>query len=58
MTYTIVVCRVKNSDEEQRNCPNYVESYYTNKFEKFLYPVGSIIRNHYDARSLERQKIN
>jgi hypothetical protein len=43
------VCRVKNPDDGQRNCPKRVEFYSKNKFEKFVQLVGFIIgeiKNH------------
>ena len=55
MTYTIAVCTVKTSDDGQRNCPNHVEFYSKNKFEKLVNLVGFIIRIYNDARSPERQ---
>ena len=39
----------------QRNCPKHVEFYSKNKFEKFVYLVGFIIRIYHDARSPEGQ---
>jgi hypothetical protein len=42
-------------DDGQRNCPEHVEFYSKNKFEKLLYLVGFIIRIYHDARPPERQ---
>jgi len=44
MTYTIAVCKMKNPDDGQRNCPKHVEFYSKNKFEKLVHLVGFIIR--------------
>jgi len=45
MTYTIVVCTVKKTpDDGQGNCPEHVEFYSKNKFEKLAHLVGFIIR--------------
>ena len=46
----------KTPDDGQRNCPQHVEFYSKNKFEKLVHLVGFIIRIYHDARSLERQK--
>jgi len=43
MTYTYC-CVYSASDDGQRYCPKYVESYYKNKFEKLMLLVGFIIR--------------
>jgi len=37
------------------DCPEHVEFYSKNKFEKFVHLVGFIIRICNDARSPERQ---
>jgi len=42
-------------DDGQRNCPNHVEFYSKNKFEKLVHLVGFIIRIYHDARSPELQ---
>ena len=55
MTYNIAVCTVKTPDDGQRNCPEHVESYSKNKFEKLVQLVGFIRRIYHDARSPERQ---
>ena len=34
----------KTADDGQRNCPKHVEFYSKNKFEKFVHPVGFILR--------------
>jgi len=44
MTYTTVACTVKNSWWWRGNCPNHVEFYSKNKFEKLVHLVGFIIR--------------
>jgi len=44
MTYTIAVCRVKNSWWWTSNWPKHVEFYSKNKFEKLVHLVGFIIR--------------
>jgi len=51
MTYTTAVW----PDDEQRNCPKYIQFYSKNKFEKLVHLVGFIIRIYHDARSPERQ---
>jgi len=58
MTYTIALCTVqwKTPDDGQRNCPNHVEFYSKNKFEKSVHLVGFLIGIYHDARSPERQK--
>ena len=63
MTYTIVVCKVKNSDGGQTNCPKYVEFYSKNKFQKLVHLVGFIIRielivSVYTPVSIQRFKSN
>ena len=45
----------KTSGDGQSNCPNHVEFYSKNKFEKLVNVVGFIIRIYHDARSAERQ---
>ena len=45
----------KTPDDGQRNCPQYVEFYSKNKFEKLVHVIGFIIRIYQDARSPERQ---
>jgi len=50
MTYTIVLCTVKTPDDGQRNCPEHVEFYSENKFEKLVSLVGFIVRIYHDAR--------
>jgi len=45
----------KTSDDEQRNCPNHVEFYSKNKFEKLVHLAGFIMRIYHDALSPERQ---
>jgi len=45
----------KTADDGQRNCPNHVEFYSKNKFEKLVHLIGFIIRVYHDARSPERQ---
>ena len=59
MVYDIYHCCVysekKTPDDGQRNCPKHVEFYSKNKFEKWLCPVGFIIRIYHDALSAERQ---
>ena len=42
-------------DDGQRNCPEHVEFYSKNKFEKLVHLVGFIIRVYHDDRSPERQ---
>ena len=37
------MCTVKTPDDEQGNCPKYVEFYSKNKFEKLMGIVGFII---------------
>jgi len=44
----------KSPDDVQRNCPEHVELYCKNKFEKLVHLVGFIIRIYHDARSPER----
>jgi hypothetical protein len=45
MTYSIVVCTVKTSDDGQRNCPKHVEFHSKNKIEKLVHLVDFIVRN-------------
>jgi hypothetical protein len=45
----------KTPDDRQRNCPEHVEFYSKNKFEKLVHLVGFIIRIYHDAWSSERQ---
>ena len=45
----------KTPDDGQRNCPEHVEFYSKNKFEKLVHLVGFITRIYHDARSPERQ---
>ena len=45
----------KTHDDGQRNCPNHVEFYSINKFEKLMHLDGFIIRTYHDARRSERQ---
>jgi len=40
---------------DKRNCPQHVEFYSKNKFEKLVHLVGLIIRIFHDARSPDRQ---
>jgi len=47
----------KPPDDGQRNCPEHVEFYSKNKFEKLVHLVGFIIRIYHDGRSPERQII-
>ena len=42
--YHCCLYTVKNSDDGQRNCPQYVEFYSKNKFEKLVHLVDFIIR--------------
>jgi hypothetical protein len=46
MTYTIAVCTVKKTpdDDRQRNCPKHGEFHSKNKFEKLVHLIGFIIR--------------
>ena len=44
MTYTIAVCKVKNSIGGQRKCPKHVEFYSKKKFVKLVHLIGFIIR--------------
>jgi len=44
--------------DAQKSGPKHVHFYSKNKFEKFLYLVGFIIRIYHDARSCECQKKN
>jgi len=44
MTYTIAVCKVKNSIGGQRKCPKLVEFYSKKKFVKLVHLIGFIIR--------------
>jgi len=46
----------KTAHDGQRNCLKHVEFHSKNKFEKFLHPVGFIIRIYHDAWSPERKK--
>ena len=43
MVYTITVRTMKNPDDGQRNCPNRVQFYSKNKFEKIVNLVGFTI---------------
>jgi len=45
----------KTPDDGQRNCAKHAEFYSKNKFEKFVYLIGFIIRIYNGARSPERQ---
>ena len=45
LTYTIAVCTVKTPDDGQKNCPQYLDFHFRNKFEKLVHLVGFIIRN-------------
>ena len=47
----------KTSDDGQRSCPNHVEFYSKNKFEKLVHLVGFIVRIlvYQDVRSSECQ---
>ena len=38
------MCTVKTPDDGTRNCPQHVEFYSKNKFEKLVHLVGFIIR--------------
>jgi len=42
-------------DDGHRNCPNNVEFYSKNKFEKLVHLVGFIIRIYHEARSPQRK---
>jgi len=53
MVYVIQVCceySEKTPDDGQRNCPEYVEFYSKNEFEKLVRLVGFIIRIYHNAR--------
>jgi len=41
--YNTAVCTVKSPDDGQRNCPELVDFYSKNKFEKSVHVVGFII---------------
>jgi len=51
----LLFVRWKTPDDGQRNCPQHVEFYSKNKFEKLVHLVGFIIRIYHDAWSPERQ---
>ena len=53
--YVLLYVQWKTPDDGQRNCPNHVEFYSTNKSEKLVHLVGFIIRIYHDVRSPERQ---
>jgi len=52
--YDIYHCCVqwKTPDDGQRNCPKHAEFHSKNKFEKFVHPVGFIIRNCHNSCSI------
>jgi hypothetical protein len=56
MTYTIVVCMVKNSWWWTDELSETYRISFQNKLEKLVHLVGFIIRNFHDARSRERKK--
>jgi len=49
------VYSTRTPDDGQRNCPNYVEFYSKNKFEKLVHLVGFIVRIYHDAWPSECQ---
>ena len=56
MTYTCCCAySTKTPDDGQKTCPEHVEFYSKNKFEKLVHLVGFIIRIYHDARSSEWQ---
>ena len=53
--YVLLSVQWKTADDGQRNCPKHVKFYSKNKFEKWVHPVGFIIRIYHDTRSIECQ---
>ena len=55
MTYTVVMCTVKNSSWWTEELSKTCRALFQNKFEKLVHLVGFIIRIYHDARSPETQ---
>ena len=52
----LLLCiQYQTPDDGQKTCPNYVEFYSKNKFEKLVHLVGFIMGMYHDARSSECQ---
>jgi len=51
--YLLLCIQYYTPDDGQKTCPEHVELYSKNKFEKLVHFVGFIIRIYHDARSSE-----